>query len=150
MSIKTADLKTYIIIPALQLMGDKFLTDVAVQLLLATAAQESHMGEFLHQINGPALGIYQMEPPTFIDTLNRADNIISAIYPRAPSERLIYDLRYATVVARAKYFLDPSPLPNAEDVNGLWDIYKRVWNTTLGAATQQQFLGNYAKYVEGI
>src|SRR6266849_2351788 len=118
MSIRTQDLKTYVIIPALQVMGDKYSTDVNVQLLLATAAQESHMGEYLHQLNGPALGIFQMEPATFVDTLNRADNIISAIYPRAPSERLIYDLRYATVIARAKYFLDRPPLPQAGDVNG--------------------------------
>jgi len=150
MSIRTADLKTYVIIPALQLMGEKYSTDVAVQLLLATAAQESHMGEYLHQLNGPALGIYQMEPATFVDTLNRAANIMGAIYPTAPSERLIYDLRYATVVARAKYFLDPHPLPLTSDITGLWEIYKREWNTPLGAATQQQFITNYAKYVEGV
>jgi hypothetical protein len=150
MSIRTQDLKEYVIIPALQLMGEKYSTDVAVQLLLATAAQESHMGEYLHQLNGPALGVYQMEPATFVDTLTRATNIISAIYPNAPSERLIYDLRYATVIARAKYYLDPHPLPQANDVSGLWEIYKRVWNTNLGAATQQQFMGNYAKYVEGV
>jgi hypothetical protein len=149
-SIRTQDLKQYVIIPALQLMGEKYASDVAMQLLLATAAQESHMGEYLHQVNGPALGIYQMEPATFVDTLNRAANILGGIYPTSPSERLIYDLRYATVVARAKYYLDRSPLPQAGDVNGLWDIYKRVWNTNLGAATQQQFLGNYAKYVEGV
>jgi hypothetical protein len=150
MSIRTADLKTHIIIPALQLMGEKYSSDVAVQLLLATAAQESHMGEYLHQVNGPALGIFQMEPATFVDTLTRATNILGALYPTSPSERLIYDLRYATIVARAKYWLDPHPLPQPDDINGLWEIYKRVWNTHLGAATQQQFLGNYAKYVEGV
>jgi hypothetical protein len=150
MSIRTADLKAYVIIPALQLMGEKYSSDVAVQLLLATAAQESHMGEYLHQVNGPALGIYQMEPATFVDTLTRATNILGAIYPASPSERLIYDLRYATIVARAKYWLDPHPLPQPGDINGLWEIYKRAWNTNLGAATQQQFLGNYAKYVEGV
>ena len=147
MSIRTADLKQYVILPALQSMGEKYASDVAVQLLLATAAQESHMGEYLHQVNGPALGIYQMEPPTFADTLNRAGHIIN---DDSKVERIVYDLRYATVVARAKYYLDPHPLPQAGDVNGLWDIYKRVWNTNLGAATQQQFLANYAKYVEEV
>ncbi len=149
MSIRTQDLKNYIIIPALQSMGHGLSGESTVQLLLATAAQESHMGEFLHQVNGPALGIYQMEPATFTDTIHRASNTLAFI-EIATSDRLVYDLRYATVVARAKYFLDPEPLPEANDINGIWTVYKRVWNTPLGAATQQQFLANYAKYVEGI
>ena len=39
----------------------------AVNLLLGTAAQESRLGEYIEQVNGPALGIFQMEPKTEID-----------------------------------------------------------------------------------
>ena len=37
----------------------------AIDLLLGTAAQESAFGTYLRQVNGPALGAFQMEPATF-------------------------------------------------------------------------------------
>ena len=43
----------------------------AVQLLLGTAAQESHMGHYLVQVRGPAIGMYQMEPNTYLDIWRR-------------------------------------------------------------------------------
>ena len=40
----------------------------AENLLMGTAAQESALGEYIRQLgNGPALGIFQMEPETFDD-----------------------------------------------------------------------------------
>ena len=39
----------------------------AVDLLMMTAAAESNLGEYLRQINGPALGAFQMEPGTHDD-----------------------------------------------------------------------------------
>ena len=40
---------------------------VAEELLMLTAAHESHLGTYLKQKGGPALGIYQMEPATYRD-----------------------------------------------------------------------------------
>ena len=38
-------------------------SDAAVDLLMLTAAQESACGKYIRQLgNGPALGIFQMEP----------------------------------------------------------------------------------------
>ena len=46
-------------------------SDNAVNLLMGTAAQESHLGKYRKQIGGgPALGIFQMEPATFNDIVN--------------------------------------------------------------------------------
>lgn len=60
-----------IIKPALACLRLDRLTDYrALHLLLGTAAQESHLGEYVKQINGPAMGIYQMEPATYDDILN--------------------------------------------------------------------------------
>lgn len=59
-----------IIKPALTYLSvDKIGDYSAANLLLGTAAQESHLGEYVAQINGPALGIYQMEPATYKDIL---------------------------------------------------------------------------------
>ena len=65
MSINVKDLKFKIIIPTLQFIG--LYSESAVNLLLGTAAQESHMGTYLTQIKGPALSIYQIEPKTHAD-----------------------------------------------------------------------------------
>ena len=63
------NLKKYIIIPTLDYM--RMNSNSAVNLLLGTAAQESRLGKYLHQINGPALGIYQCEPNTLDDIFNK-------------------------------------------------------------------------------
>ena len=39
----------------------------AVYLLLGTCAVESNFGTYLKQKNGPALGVFQIEPSTLID-----------------------------------------------------------------------------------
>ena len=49
-----------------QLGGAKFSTD-AVELLMMIAAHESLMGKYIKQVNGPALGLFQMEPVTHDD-----------------------------------------------------------------------------------
>lgn len=42
-------------------------TEEAVDLLMMTAAHESNGCSYIKQINGPALGVYQMEPSTEAD-----------------------------------------------------------------------------------
>lgn len=38
----------------------------AVNLILGTIAVESNMGRYYYQVNGPAIGIGQMEPNTYM------------------------------------------------------------------------------------
>jgi hypothetical protein len=58
----------YQLIKTVLINFDPFLASLnAIQLLMGTAAQESHLGTYLKQINGPALGVFQMEPNTEID-----------------------------------------------------------------------------------
>lgn len=42
---------------------------------------------------------------------------------------------YATAIARCRYLWDRDPLPDADDVRGLAETYKRAYNTIHGAAT---------------
>lgn len=143
-------LYTHVIMPALVALGHRYATDQAAQLLLATAAQESHCGEYIHQIGGPALGIYQMEPATHDDLWLNYISYRPAVMAegQALDARLIYDLRYATQCARLQYYRFPDPLPAVNDVGGMWSLYKKRWNTPLGAATREQFVSNWARYVD--
>lgn len=146
----------YIIRPTLEYMGEKYHSPAAEQLLMATAAQETLCGRYLHQIKGPALGIYQMEPATIEDLhrhfINGSINLHFTLVEFRTSaghqsESNILDvvgnLYYATALARAMYFRFAQPLPEVNDLMGIWKYYKRYWNTNKGAATEEEFLRNW-------
>jgi hypothetical protein len=128
----------------------------AEELLMATCAQESHLGEYRRQINGPALGIFQMEPATFQDiwanylkykpALESDVCALASTQPPRPVEMVTND-GFAVLLARIHYLRAPEALPAADDIDGLWQLYKLRWNTPLGAATYEQFMANYKKYV---
>lgn len=128
------------------------------ELLMATCAQESHLGTYRRQINGPALGIYQMEPATFSDiqtnyleyhpSLHAEIAALASTCPPRPIELVTNDA-FATAMARILYLRAPEAIPPATDLGKIFWLYKLRWNTPLGAATQEQFVENYNKYVGG-
>ena len=136
-------LKTLIIEPALR--DIVMFSDEAVQLLLFTCAVESVGGTYLHQIHGPALGIYQMESKTYNDIWTNYINSKQSLKlqllhnfnaPVMPDEyRLIYDLRFATAMARIHYYRIDEPLPKLNSLVGLWNYYKAHYNTSTGKAS---------------
>ena len=67
MPINTKQIIQLIIQPTLKDLNLYSLA--AEQLLAGTCAQESGMGTYIAQVNGPALGIYQMEPVTEYDLI---------------------------------------------------------------------------------
>ena len=132
MSINKNNLEKLIIIPVLARMGKKFNTQSAINLLLMTSAAESQLGTYLKQglrsvDDGQALarGIYQMEPFTHNDVCSRF-NFDHGI-AKSSADRLIYDLQYATYLARACYWLIPKKLPDFDDVEGLAHYYAKYW-----------------------
>lgn len=128
-------------------------SESAVNLLLGTAAQESRLGTYLHQIGGgPALGIYQMEPATERDIwknyldyrpkiLSKVTRVSGLIRPR--SLHLTGNLIYATVMARLHYYRAPGQLPDADDTPGLAEYWKQHYNTPAGKGTAGEFVQNY-------
>ena len=124
----------------------------AVNLLLGTMAVESDFGKYLWQIRGPALGAYQIEPATFRWLLERFSFVLDDQYgdisPVKLTNQLIYDLRLSTIIARLRYWVDPNPLPEADDIWGLARYWKRVYNTHKGAGTPEGFVSKYKLYVE--
>ncbi len=157
--MNAGQLLVYVIRPTLRKLAEKselpLASNEAELLLLATAAQESSMGEYLHQVGGPARGIYQMEPATIEDTENRIKRwpklewAINDSFFSWAEYNVEGNLQYATALARAKYWLVPHPLP-AADCWSLWFYYKQYWNTDLGAATPTQFAANFSRYVDPV
>lgn len=135
-------------------------SEAAVNLLLLTAAVESDMGSYLGQINGPALGIYQMEPDTYWDIhknflkfrpdLHEQVSDFSLSVELGGAKELAGNLYYATAMARVHYLRFAEPLPKADDVEGLAKYWKKYWNTDLGAGTVEAAIYKYTKYVTGL
>lgn len=124
----------------------------AEELLMATCAQESLLGAFHQQVNGPANGIFQMEPGDHDDIwhnylayhLGLAGDIKQ--YGSTPADLVTSD-EYATAMCRVHYARAPRALPSPTDLNGLWMYYKVNYNSIHGAATMAQFYHNYHRLV---
>ena len=135
------EVRDQVIRPTLRRMGDRYASESAVRLLCMTAAHESGF-VYLRQVGGPALGIYQMEPPTFRDHMTWIRGDLAAVVtehagPAPAAERIIGDMAFATIMARIHYWRRPEPLP--DDVDGMAAYAKRWWNTPLGAATERDY-----------
>ena len=123
----------------------------AEELLCATCAQESLLGKYRRQVNGPAIGIFQDEPADFMDLwsnylsgthLGDAIAALASTQPPRPIELQNND-KFAIAICRAHYRRVPHPLPSCTDLSGIWHYYKTYYNSVLGAATQEQFVQNY-------
>ncbi len=148
-------LHDYIIKPTLEHMdslGGNYNTKEARFLKLGTGAIESNCGQFIKQIGGPALGIWQMEPVTHDDIWLNCDalkngefaSLISRLRDRRHVkhewEHLATSPMYACAMARLKYAMDTQPLPkltsDKDFINTVfYKYYKRIYNTSLGDAT---------------
>lgn len=162
--MNASQLRAYVILPALKPLGLWSLA--AENLLVGTVAHESAGGKYLHQVRGPALGIYQIEPLTHFDVWanylkyqtglrDKVLGMVPACHLRhdsatgmeyATDSMLITDLAYATVMARLIYRRRPEPLPAADDLPGLAAYWKAHYNTPLGAGTVEQFLAHMGDY----
>lgn len=159
MGIRCKDLKEYIIKPSLEGIG--LYSEAAENLLLGTAAVESRMGYYLKQVGGgPALGVFQMEPATHDDlwsnylAYSKKKPRLLGIwihekkYTSIPSAAdMVYDLQYATIMARLQYFRQPEALPDASDVEGLARYWKIFYNSSAGKGTVEGFMESYERYV---
>ena len=130
-------------------------SEAAVELLMMTAAQETKLGRYIKQINGPALGIFQIEPKTYWD-LHKNYLAYRMVYRKLvnyyesawqPIEfDLMGNLPFQIIAARVIYKRDDAPLPDANDIKGMAQYYKRVWNTSAGKATPDEAEKHYRKY----
>lgn len=117
----------------------------AIDLLLGTSAQESHLGTYLRQTNGPALGAFQMEPVTFQWVQEWAEH---RYQPRLiggrRSQEMEWDLRLAIIAARLNYLSKPRSIPVT--LEGQASYWKKYWNMYIGKGTISEYMANWRRY----
>lgn len=130
----------------------------AENLLIGTMLIESHGGSYIKQHpTGPAIGPYQHEPVTLNDDirwLNYGQNrtlklsCLSACYYEIfpPCDALMYNWRYATIMARIHYFRAAPPLPHEDDIKGLGQYWKDHWNTANGKGRVDNYVQLYKNH----
>lgn len=123
MPIDPTQLRTLVVKPVLLSLGLPS-SEVAENLIMGTAAHESHLGDYIEQVGGgPALGIFQMEPATLNDCYEnyldyradlkaKVDGFLAA-QPATPDgspdkqQQLATNLAYATAMCRIRYYRRP-------------------------------------------
>jgi hypothetical protein len=140
--------QTTIVRPALQALGA--WSEPAEMLLMGTAAQESQL-VYTHQIGGPALGYFQMEPATHDDCWTnfigfRPELKAKLLAMRAASGAALAaemegDAKYAAAMARIRYMRVKEAIPaHPRDMAAYWKLH---YNTPLGAGTVEEFIANW-------
>lgn len=130
---------------------------------MGTAAQESRL-KYVHQIRGPAVGLFQVEPTTFYDywdgyltdhqdlrdrVLEQNGIAHSSLFDGRPDPNLcIWNARFAAMMCRIHYLRIRAPLPEHGDIEGLARYYKKYYNTIYGKATEEEFIENYKLVAE--
>lgn len=129
-------------------------SEPAERLVLGTACQESHCGQYLVQLGGgPALGIYQMESAThddingnFLSYQEELQNKMDRLF-KMDAVEMVGNLYYATAMCRIHYYRAPEIIP--EDLPGQAKLWKLRYNTPLGKGTVNEYLNNWQRYVGG-
>jgi hypothetical protein len=144
-------LRELVIRPALQHI--ELWSAAAENLVLGTALVESK-AEYLHQVNGPALGLWQMEPATWADI---QENFLKynaslrewvkelqtpAAFTSGATE-LIGNLYYGAAMCRIHYRRVKEPLPQAKDAEAMARYYKRYYNTEAGKGSVEKALPRF-------
>lgn len=160
--IHAGDLRELVIRPTLKFIG--LWSQAAENLLVGTWFHESSIAGStrLKQVRGPALGGYQMEPPSHRDNWTnfldfpkqralRAD-VLSLVPPagfgpdrKVLDTELMWNLRYATAQARIKYYRVADPLPAADDMEGLARYWDKFYNANPNHGFPADFIRNYPR-----
>lgn len=161
MSFDPTQFRELIVRPVLKYLEPEIpYSKEAEDLLCMTAAHESLLGRYVKQVNGPALGVYQMEPATHDDIYNNfliskpllETAVVDMVGIRKDlTGYLVTDLAYATAMARVHYWRVPEPLPKlksnyADYLMELGRYAKKYYNTDLGKATPLHYYTAYIKY----
>ena len=143
-----------VIIPTLKEIPHGY-SDESVLAIQMIIAHESKCGEYIAQVNGPALGIIQMEPFThdqvwkFGDSIQKNAELLKIVTPGLgiknipKAERLIYDLRYNVFMARQKLFMAAGALPKLPE--DMAHYLKKHWNGT-GRATATKYHYDFMRW----
>lgn len=128
-------------------------SEEAVELLMMTASHESRLGQYIHQVSGPAMGIFQMEPDTFFDIKGEYLSYRSVLNQETsayfvdewdPTE-VSWNLKAAVIMARLHYYRVPVAIPESKEEKAAY--CKIYWNTVEGSAEPIDYLNAYDELV---
>jgi len=152
-----AQFRRVVVRPTLMDLG--LYSRAAEALLMGTAMQESGLRYLTQLGGGPALGLYQMEPSTYMDIWR---NFLLAPRRRTLADRvremggtpdypgaIAWNLRLATAMCRIHYLRVPDPLPDPDDPTALGWYWKQHYNTPAGRGSVVQFVSHYQTIREG-
>ncbi len=123
-----------------------------IDLIVGTACVESECGKYIKQINGPACGIFQIEPNTAKDIQNNyikyRENLkelhnLLYIKKLTLEQNLMYNLAYQIFICRVFYLRIKEPVPN--DIKDIANYWKKYYNTYLGKGTVEAFINKKEK-----
>jgi hypothetical protein len=130
----------------------------AERLVLGTGIQESLLVHRRQLGNGPARGLFQMEPATHDDCW---ENFLKFRAPLAEKVRRTLDPgqepvastlevndRYAAAMCRVRYLRVRAAMPPTTDIPAMANYWKQHYNTALGAGTPDEFLEKWPQYVD--
>ena len=121
----------------------------AEELVLGTAIVESGLTYLKQHGDGPALGLWQVEPATHDDLYTNFLNYRpelggKLIELRAAGlsldENLATNLMYGAAVCRLCYYRKPDALPEAGDIEGQASFWKEHYNTIFGKGTVSKYV----------
>ena len=139
--IEPSQLVSSIILPVVKELNlDRGRERDVVALLLYTVKQESDCGRYIKQLGGgPACGPWQVEKRTYSDCIDNylkyRRELLSCVLDASycdrmpPAEGMIGNLYLNCAIARIVYRRCPAPIPKYDDLDGMWNIYKRFYNT---------------------
>jgi hypothetical protein len=120
-----------------------------ISLIIETIATESRFGLHNTQLRGgKAVGIIQMEPNTFkciqANYLKYNPELITFILQfkdrkLSDLENLKVNVQYAVAYAIVHYIRAQAHLADLKTPDARWLVYKKTYNTELGAATEEKF-----------
>lgn len=149
-------LRLLIIRPTLSALG--LNSPAAEELMMGTCAHESKGGTYLKQLNGPALGAWQMEQATHDDIWKRylPNQPIKCslmvnhcqIRTQPAAEIMVYHLTYACAMARLAYARHEEVIP--KDLEGQAAYWKQYYNTKKGSGTVEEYIADYQAFIGSV
>ena len=130
-----------------------YSNDSIVKMIFETACVESNCGEYIKQINGPACGIFQIEPNTAQDIIDnyikyrsRYKDIFDMLYIKTFTlpQNLKYNLAFSVFMCRMFYMRIKESIPNTVEKRA--EYWKKYYNTEQGKGTTTEYIRNVCKY----
>lgn len=140
--------RLYIIRESLKTAG--WWSQAIENLILGTGLVESGLSKFVQDGCGVARGVFQIEPKTYTDVISyieRDNDKVKIIctacnlgYLPNDVNAVIWNLRFAVLITRMFYYRIVDALPKSEDAQGMYQYYKKFYNSSAGAATEDRDL----------